>query len=111
MGPIEFLGDYVDGKFVKADRADGEFKAISPGDLSDVISHLEYRYDHIERATKAARAAFPKWAKTPAEERYKLLRKLKDVYTAHADVLAQTIARETGKPLWDAAGEAKAMIA
>lgn len=111
MGPIEFLGDYVDGKFVKADRADGEFKAISPGDLKDVISHLEYRYDHIERATKAARDAFPKWAKTPAEERYKLLRKLKDVYTAHADVLAQTIARETGKPLWDATGEAKAMIA
>ncbi len=111
MGPIEFLGDYIDGKFVKTERADGEFKSISPGDLKDVISHLEYRHDHISRATKAARAAFPKWARLPAEERFKILRKLKDVYTAHAAQLAELIARETGKPLWDSTGEAKAMIA
>lgn len=111
MEPIEFLGDYIDGKFVKTERADGEFKSVSPGDLKDVISHLEYRHDHISRATKAARAAFPKWARMPAEERFKILRKLKDVYTAHITQLAELIARETGKPLWDSTGEAKAMIA
>ncbi len=110
MGPIEFLGDYIDGRFVKPDRADGEFKSVSPGDLKDVISHLEYRHEHIAMATKAAREAFPKWARLPQEQRFALLRKLKEVYTAHADQLTETIARETGKPKWDAAGEAKAMI-
>lgn len=110
MGPIEFLGDYIDGRFVKPDRADGEFKSVSPGDLKDVISHLEYRHEHIALATKAAREAFPKWARLPQEQRFALLRKLKDVYTAHADQLTETIARETGKPKWDSAGEAKAMI-
>lgn len=111
MGPIEFLGDYIDGKFVKPDRADGEFKAISPGDLADVISTLEYRYDHISRATKAARAAFPVWARMAPEKRYGYLKRLKEVYIAHTDLIAETIARETGKPLWDSTGEAKAMIA
>jgi len=110
MGPIEFLGDYIDGRFVKPDRADGEFKSVSPGDLTDVIAHLEYRHEHIAVATKAAREAFPKWARLPQEQRFALLRKLKDVYTAHADQLTETIARETGKPKWDSAGEAKAMI-
>lgn len=110
MGPIEFLGDYIDGRFVKPDRADGEFKSVSPGDLADVIANLEYRHEHIAVATKAAREAFPKWARLPQEQRFALLRKLKDVYTAHADQLTETIARETGKPKWDSAGEAKAMI-
>ena len=110
MGPIEFLGDYIDGRFVKPDRADRQFKSVSPGDLTDVIAHLEYRHEHIAVATKAAREAFPKWARLPQEQRFALLRKLKDVYTAHADQLTETIARETGKPKWDSAGEAKAMI-
>lgn len=111
MGPIEFLGDYIDGKFVRAERADGEFKAVSPGDLSDIISTLDYRYDHISRATKAARLAFPAWARMPAEKRFACVRRLKEVYSAHVDLIAETIARETGKPLWDSTGEAKAMIA
>jgi succinylglutamic semialdehyde dehydrogenase len=111
MGPIEFLGDYIDGRFVKPDRADGEFKAISPGDLGDVISTLEYRYDHISRATKAARDAFPMWARMAPDKRYAYLKRLKEVYIAHTELIAETIARETGKPLWDSTGEAKAMIA
>lgn len=110
MGPIEFLGDYIDGRFVKPDRADGEFSSISPADQKDVISRLEYRYDHINRATKAAREAFPAWARTPMEERFRRLKKLKEVYTAHSDAMTELIARETGKPLWDAAGETRAMI-
>lgn len=111
MAFVEFLGDYIDGKFVKSERSDGEFKSISPGDLADTVSRLEYRHDHISRATTAARAAFPAWARLPAESRYKVLRKLKEVYIVHADQLAEMIARETGKPLWDSIGETKAMIA
>ena len=110
MKTMEFLGDYIDGKFVRPDRADGEFVDISPADLKDVIGRLEYRYDHITRATKAAKDAFPAWARLPQESRFAALRRLKEVYVAHADQLAELIARETGKPLWDATGEAKAMI-
>lgn len=109
MGPVEFLGDYIDGKFVKPDRIDGEFQSVSPADLTDVISRLEFRYDHIARATKVARDAFPLWSRLAPEERFRRLRKLKDVYLAHAEQLTELIARETGKPLWDAASEARAM--
>lgn len=108
---MEFLGDYIDGKFVRPERADGEFVDISPADLKDVIGRLEYRFDHVARATKAARDAFPAWARLPNEARFGALRRLKEVYLANVEQLAELIARETGKPLWDATGEAKAMVA
>jgi succinylglutamic semialdehyde dehydrogenase len=108
--PIAYLGDYIDGRFIKPDRADGEFKDISPADLKDEIMVLEYRYDHVALATHAAKKAFPAWARLPLEKRAEYLRRLKEVYLAHADQIAETIARETGKPLWESMTEAKTMV-
>ena len=108
--PIPWLGDYIDGKFVKPDRADSEFTDASPADLKDVIMRLQARHDHVQMATHAARSAFRGWATLPQERRTGYLRKLKEVYVAHEAEIAETIARETGKPLWEAKTEAKSMI-
>ncbi len=110
LQPISFLGDYIDGRFIVPDRADGEFKDISPSDLKDEIMVLEYRYDHVHLATKAAKRAFLPWARLPQEKRFEYLRRLKEVYLTHQDQMAEVIARETGKPLWEAMTEAKAMV-
>ena len=110
LKPIPFLGDYIDGRFVPTDRADGEFRDISPADLKDEIMVLEYRYDHVHMATKAAKAAFLPWARLPQEKRNECLKRLKEIYISHTDQMAELIARETGKALWDATGEVKAMI-
>jgi len=107
---IPFLGDYIDGRFVTPDRADGEFKDISPADLKDEIMVLEYRYDHVHMATKAAKRAFLPWARLPREKRFEYLRRLKEIYIAHTAEMQECIARETGKPLWEALTEVKAMI-
>ncbi len=108
--PITFLGDYIDGAWVKSDRPDGEFTDVSPADLKDEIMRLEYRYDHVARAAAAADKAFRSWSLAPASERFSALRRLKEVYIAEADSMATVIARETGKPLWEANTEVKAMI-
>lgn len=107
---IPYLGDYINGKFIKPDRADGEFVDVSPGDLKDEIMVLDYRYDHVHMATKAAKEAFPAWAKLPLETRISYLRRIKEIYVAQSDEIAEAISRDTGKPLWEAKTEAKSMI-
>lgn len=107
LRPIPYLGDYIDGAWVKPERPDGEFVDVSPADLKDEIMHLEYRYDNVSRAAVAARQAFREWSVLPPETRFAALRRLKEVYQSMEPEIAETISRETGKPLWEAMTEAK----
>lgn len=108
---IEFKGDFIDGTFIKSKRPDGDFASISPSDLSDEIMTVDYKFDHVEKACLAARKAFLPWANRPIEERKEFLLRLKEVYLAHKEEMALVIARETGKPLWEARTEAQALAA
>lgn len=107
---IKFLGDYINGQFVTSGRPDGTFQDISPSDLTDEIMKLEFDYTHVTKACEAAREAFRSWSLSPLETRISYMKKLKEVYLAHEKEIATLIARETGKPLWESATEAKAMI-
>lgn len=107
---MKYLGDYINGEFVVSSRPDGEFKDSSPADLNDEIIRIEYDYNHVAKACRAAREASRGWALTPLETRIGYMRKLKDVYLKHEQEIAVLIARETGKPLWESTTEAKAMI-
>lgn len=107
---VKFRGDYINGQFLTTERPDGEFINKSPGDLKDVIMRVEYRYDHVGEATKAAKKAFLPWARLPQEERFGYLRRLKEIYISNVDKLTEMIARDTGKPLWDSKTEANAMV-
>jgi succinylglutamic semialdehyde dehydrogenase len=104
---FKYLGDFISGRFVPVEKGDGEFKDIGPGDLSDVIMNVKFKYDHVDEACIAAKKAFPAWARLPMEERKKYLLRLKEVYEAHVDAMTELIARDTGKPLWDSMTEAK----
>ena len=66
--------------------------------------------EQVQAAVAAARAAFPDWAKRPLSERQALLEDFAGLLEQHQDVLAQTIARETGKPRWEALTEVSAMV-
>ncbi len=109
--PVNFLGDYINGKFVPIQSADGEFTINSPADLSDKIITIKYKLDNVELATKAAQEAYLPWARLKLDERKNYLVKLKDVFTAHSEEMALMISRETGKPLWESRTEAKALAA
>ena len=108
---ISFLGDFIAGRFIqdtKQDaKADGQFKDISPGDLTDEIMTVSYKLDHVERACQEAQRAYIPWARLSFDERKKYLLKLKDIFVAHETEMAEAIARDTGKALWDAVTEAK----
>lgn len=66
--------------------------------------------DSVDLAVQAARAAFPAWAKRPLESRIEILEKFSAELMAEKESLAETIASETGKPLWEALTEVQAMV-
>jgi succinylglutamic semialdehyde dehydrogenase len=64
----------------------------------------------VAAAVAAARAAFPDWADRPRQDRIEAVKRYQAVLKAHADRLAETIANETGKPLWETKTEVAAMV-
>jgi succinylglutamic semialdehyde dehydrogenase len=58
-----------------------------------------------------ANAAFPEWASRPLAVRVEAMRRFANVVRGKHDAFADTIARETGKPLWEARTEVDSVIA
>jgi aminomuconate-semialdehyde/2-hydroxymuconate-6-semialdehyde dehydrogenase len=54
----------------------------------------------VAEATGAARAAFPAWSTTPAEERFKILNRIAELIDENLDALALAETNDNGKPLW-----------
>lgn len=59
----------------------------------------------------AARAGWPEWAARPLAYRIETLRRFANVVRGKADALTDLIARETGKPLWEAKTEVDSVVA
>ncbi|GAB3013173.1 succinylglutamate-semialdehyde dehydrogenase [Bowmanella dokdonensis] len=64
----------------------------------------------VGEAVSAARQAFLPWSEFSFEERLVFVKRFAALLGEHKDELALTIARETGKPLWETATEVGAMI-
>jgi succinylglutamic semialdehyde dehydrogenase len=65
----------------------------------------------IDTAVTAARQAGPAWASVPLSQRAAVLEVFAAQLRAHKPELAEIIARETGKPLWESLTEVDSMIA
>jgi succinylglutamic semialdehyde dehydrogenase len=100
-------GDFIKGHFRQIERPSSEIKNSSPGDLSDLVNVFPVLHAHVEEAVQAAQTAYLPWAQLEMEERKKYLSRLKELFISHEAEMAELIARDTGKALWDATSEAK----
>jgi succinylglutamic semialdehyde dehydrogenase len=64
----------------------------------------------VDQAVVAARQAFKAWARTALDERIAIARRFGELLTANKDALATIIAKETGKPMWEALTEVTTMV-
>ncbi|MEX0584272.1 MAG: aldehyde dehydrogenase family protein, partial [Natronospirillum sp.] len=64
----------------------------------------------VDLAVLAAKAAFKHWQRVPLEDRLRVIYHFRDQLQTHKETLAETIGRETGKPLWESRTEVDAMI-
>ncbi|MFC4864639.1 succinylglutamate-semialdehyde dehydrogenase [Pseudomonas sp. JS3066] len=86
------------------------FDSLNPVTQSVVWSGQGANAVQVDEAVKAARAAFPAWARRSLEERIAILEQFAVALRSHADELARCIGEETGKPLWESATEVTSMV-
>src|SRR5262249_32851942 len=88
----------LDGAWV--DAGSGQTIAIeAPGTRRTIASVPRGGAEDIDRAVKAATAAFPAWSKVPPRERGRILQKIADAVEARVEELARIIAEETGNAI------------
>jgi succinate-semialdehyde dehydrogenase / glutarate-semialdehyde dehydrogenase len=86
-------------------RAKGTLDVIDPA-TEDVISTVtDMTPDDARAAVDRAAAAFPSWSDTAPRQRGEILRKAHELLLARAELVAETIVRENGKPIAEARGE------
>ena len=64
----------------------------------------------VEDVVARSRRAWPVWASQPLSTRIELLRRFANEVRKESDKLATLIARETGKPLWEARSEVDGVV-
>jgi succinylglutamic semialdehyde dehydrogenase len=65
--------------------------------------------DDVNAACRAARAAFEPWAERPLAERIAIAARFRDLLKENNEALAELIAQEVGKPMWEARTEVTTM--
>lgn len=92
---------FINGQFV--DAADGRtFNTINPATGSVLTTVAEGREEDIDRAAKAARAAFdsgPWTRKMSAADRARILWKVGDLLLVHAEEIGELETLDSGKPV------------
>ncbi len=94
---------YIDGAWV-APVSGGLEDVINPATNEKIASIAVGDAADVDRAVKAARAAFPSFSRTPARERAALLRRIAQLLQDRREEMAQAISREMGAPITMARG-------
>ncbi len=83
-------------------------RSVSPADPADEVGRFPVAdAAAVDAAVARTRAAFPAWRDAGLEARAAVARRFRDAVAARERELARLLAREVGKALWDAAGEAR----
>ena len=92
-------GEWVEGSALT--------RNVNPSDTSDCVGeYAQADAAQTRAAIAAARAAFPAWSRTTVQERHDILMRVAAEIAARREEIGRLLAREEGKPLADATGEA-----
>lgn len=102
---IASAGFLIDGKWESPSRDLHDIVNPSSG---EVIAQVPYAANaDVDRAVKAAHAAYLEWRDVPVADRVQPLYRFKDLLEKHSTELATTLSRENGKTLDDAKAEVR----
>lgn len=87
---------WIDGKQVESRET---FITYNPATGEEIEAVAAGGEAEVEAAVAAAKAAFPKWAGTPAKERARLMRRLADLIEKNVPELAALETQDTGLPI------------
>ncbi|QOT78969.1 5-carboxymethyl-2-hydroxymuconate semialdehyde dehydrogenase [Cupriavidus basilensis] len=87
---------WINGKQVDSKET---FTTWNPATGEEIATVAAGGEAEVNAAVAAAKAAFPKWANTPAKERARIMRCLADLITGHVPQLAALETQDTGLPI------------
>lgn len=87
-----------------------DIQSVDPAKKAVIWQAKSADSQQVDAAVAAARAAFAAWSEKSFEDRLNIVKRFAELLGENKDELALTIARETGKPLWETATEVGAMI-
>jgi len=90
---------YIDGAWV-ASEGTGSIDVYDSTDGSVIGRIPDGTAADVDRAAKAARAAFDGWSRTSPEERAKFCSRIAEGLGARMDEIATVVTREAGMPKW-----------
>jgi malonate-semialdehyde dehydrogenase (acetylating)/methylmalonate-semialdehyde dehydrogenase len=108
MPPREFAL-YFGGQWQRSKTC--KFQEVSNPATGEEIARVPLAAgEDVNDAVRAACQAFPKWRRTPPEDRIQYLFKLKQLLEDHFEEIARTITVENGKTLAESRGELRRAI-
>ncbi|MBS1580072.1 MAG: CoA-acylating methylmalonate-semialdehyde dehydrogenase [Bacteroidetes bacterium] len=103
------IQNFINGKFVPA-STNKTLDVISPIDGNHLSTVPLSASKDLDEAVKAAKAAFPKWSKTPIKERVQVFFKYKYLLEKHLQELAELCTEENGKIIGESVAEIEKCI-
>ena len=95
---------YINGKWRPAESGE-TLDVINPATEEVIGNVARAGKADLDEALEAADKAFTKWKTTSAFERYNILRRAAELLRQRADIIAEIMTIEQGKPLAEAKGE------
>jgi alpha-ketoglutaric semialdehyde dehydrogenase len=96
--------NYIAGEWVEGD---GVSRNVNPSNTNDIVGlYAHASAAQVETAIAAAKAALPAWSRTSPQERHDILLRASTEILARREELGKLLAREEGKSLPEAIGEA-----
>jgi succinylglutamic semialdehyde dehydrogenase len=102
------LGQYINGRWVLGEGK--PLQSLNPANNSILWEGFESTQEQAQEAAHAARSSLDFWSNTSFEERASHCLNFAKAVQARKDELALLIAKETGKPLWEAKTEVSALV-
>ena len=100
--------EHADGSGRQGGRGDRPHAVRNPAHPDEIVGHVVHATPaDVEAALEAARIGATAWASTSADDRAARVRRVADLYEAHAAELFELAAREAGKTWPDAVGEVR----
>ncbi|MEH6577632.1 MAG: succinylglutamate-semialdehyde dehydrogenase [Amphritea sp.] len=99
---------YINGQWLEGQGL--AFDSLNPATGESIWQGQAASADQVTQAVAAARTAAADWADQSLEARTQIIRRYAELLNENKELLATTIAEETGKPLWETRTEAGAMF-
>jgi malonate-semialdehyde dehydrogenase (acetylating)/methylmalonate-semialdehyde dehydrogenase len=103
------MKNYIDGEWVGSDTT--TFGDVWNPAEGEKIATVPYgTANDVDKAVKAAQAAFKEWRETPPLSRARYLFRLKDAFEENFEEIARVLTTEQGKAIDESRGEVRRMI-